>query len=69
MQATERGSITYDPDFGHVCTCTRATEYDDHGEPVAPSYLPTVEVDRDVEPTQGGSWFYRCTRCGASVSG
>lgn len=60
-----RGQITYDDQHGHVCTCTQAVEYDEHGEPREPSYLPTVAVARDVEPTESGSYWYVCSRCGA----
>lgn len=62
---TRAGSITYDDQHGHVCTCTQATEYDDNGDPLAPSYLPTVAADRDQPPTESGSYFYVCSRCGA----
>jgi hypothetical protein len=62
---TKRHEITYSEQFGHVCTCTEAVTYDDNGYPEMASYLPTVRVDRDVAPTDSGSWFYRCERCGA----
>ncbi len=61
----KRGEITYDDHFGHVCTCTEATEYDDEGYPLQPSYLPTVNPARDIEPTESGSYWYTCSRCGA----
>jgi hypothetical protein len=65
--ATRRGTVTYDDQYGHVCTCTQVTEYDDDGYPSHASYLPTVQADRDVTPTEGGSWFYVCDRCGAGA--
>lgn len=57
-----RGTITYDDYFGHVCTCADVTP-DDSEYPV---YERTVDVVRSVEPTETGSWFYACSRCGAS---
>ena len=68
MSTTRRtGEILYDEQYGHVCTCTRATEYDDDGYPSHDSYLPTVQADRDVRPTESGSWWYVCSRCGAGA--
>lgn len=32
-----------------------------------PTYDQTVSADRSVEPTQSGSWFYVCERCGAGA--
>jgi hypothetical protein len=61
----KRGEIRYDDQVGHVCTCTEATMYDDNGYPSHSSYLPTVEADKDVAPTESGSWYYVCARCGA----
>lgn len=31
-----------------------------------PEYGNTIEVDRWIEPTNSGSYYYRCSRCGAS---
>ena len=64
---TKSGEIKYDEQFGHVCSCTEAIEYDDDGYPTHASYLPTVRVDRDTPPTESGSWFYYCERCGAGA--
>src|SRR5215831_11964251 len=48
--ALGRGSLSYDDDAGgHVCTV--------HGR--------TMQVDRDTEPSAGGSYYYRCNVCGA----
>ena len=58
------GKIEYDSRFGHVCTCTE-TEGPDPLD--APTYDPTVGVDRSQEPTEGGSYFYVCSRCGAGA--
>jgi hypothetical protein len=63
----KRGEITYSDQFGHVCTCTEAVTYGAEGYPESPSYLPTVDADRSVEPTEGGSWYYVCSRCGAGA--
>lgn len=80
-----RGSVTYDDQYGHVCSCTRTTEYGEcEGHPAGPntpmgetfycdgscnpthdSYEPTVAVDRSEVPTEGGSYYYVCSRCGA----
>lgn len=66
METTKRGTITYDDQHGHVCTCTEAVTYDDEGYPEHASYLPTVAVVRDAEsPTESGSYWYQCSRCGA----
>ena len=62
---TRRGQLTYSDEYGHVCTCTEAVEYDDEGYPSHTSYLPTVYVAREIEPTESGSWWYCCERCGA----
>lgn len=79
-----RGRVTYDCEYGHVCTCTKTTECDGHpsgpfdhaGETVYcdgtcsqafVSYDETVRVDRAVEPTEGGSYWYVCSRCGAGA--
>lgn len=64
-ETAKRGTITYSDQFGIVCTCTEATEYDDEGYPSHASYLPTVTADHDTPPTDSGSWFYVCERCGA----
>jgi hypothetical protein len=64
---TRSGEIRYDDQYGHVCTCTEAVEYDDEGYPLHASYLPTVKADGDTRPTESGSWFYRCERCGAGA--
>ena len=63
---TKRGTITYDDQFGHVCTCTEAVTYDDEGYPERASYLPTVEADRE-SGTETGSYWYTCSRCGAGA--
>ena len=62
-----RGSITYDDQYGHVCTCTEAVAYDAEGYPEHASYLPTVAADHGVTPTESGSWYYVCKRCGAGA--
>jgi hypothetical protein len=67
MATTRTGSITYDEQYGHVCACTGTVEYDDDGYPSHMSYLPTVAADRDTAPTESGSWFYVCSRCGAGA--
>ncbi len=59
-----RGDITYDDEFGHVCTCTQAVTYDAEGYPERASYLPTVSSDR-ASGTESGSYWYSCSRCGA----
>lgn len=67
MQTTrKRGKLTYSDEYGHVCTCTEKIERDADGFPSHVGYLPTVRVVREVEPTETGSWYYRCERCGAS---
>ena len=60
----KRGAILYDGEYGHVCTCTRRTvgTVTKHY-----AYAPTVHVDRSVEPTESGSWWYACSRCGAGA--
>jgi hypothetical protein len=57
----KHGQIIYDERYGHVCTCTQKIVSDSHGA----TYKPTVKVDRSIEPTESGSWWYHCTRCGA----
>lgn len=64
-QRRQSGEIRYDDQFGHVCTCTEAVDYDSEGYPEHASYLPTVAADRRIEPTESGSWYYVCSRCGA----
>lgn len=60
-----RGTITYDSEFGHVCTCAATpVDYDNNGDPIGPAYTHTVKVARDIEPTEGGSYWYVCERCG-----
>lgn len=59
-QPAIRGVI-YDDQYGHVCTCTQKDEGEFY------SYKPTVKVARDVEPTETGSWYYVCSRCGAGA--
>lgn len=60
----KHGQIIYDEQCGgHVCTCTR-TVPENFGWPV---YKKTVKVDRSIEPTESGSWWYHCTRCGAGA--
>lgn len=60
-----RGEITYDEQAGgHVCTCTRHVV----GQTTKHyAYKPTVAIDPDVEPTESGSWWYVCSRCGAAA--
>lgn len=60
--ASKRGSITYDSEYGHVCTCTQRVvgHTTMHYE-----YKNTVIVDPSVEPTESGSWWYVCEACGA----
>jgi hypothetical protein len=53
------GRITYDSEFGHVCTCSYIAETEE--------YRLTVHVDPSVEPTEGGSWWYVCDACGAGA--
>lgn len=84
-KAAVRGAITYDSEFGHVCTCTESVQYGEcEGHPAGPNdamgetvycdgtcnpvhaaYEPTVHADRSIEPTNGGSYYYSCSRCGA----
>jgi hypothetical protein len=66
-RATQRGTVTYDDHFGHVCTCTEGVEYDADGYPSRATYLPTVKADRNIAPTESGSYFYVCERCGAGA--
>lgn len=67
MPKTKERRVIYDDQFGHVCTCTEAVTYDADGYPEQASYLPTVKVDRDTAPTESGSWYYVCSRCGAGA--
>jgi len=69
MTNVKTGQITYDDDFagGHVCTCSRRLVRDKEGEGDYYTYENTVVADRSVEPTQSGSWWYYCTRCGAGA--
>lgn len=60
-----RGHILYDATFGHVCSCTERTAYDPLGNPERPIYENTVQVDRNLAPTESGSYYYVCSRCGA----
>lgn len=57
------GEITYDAHFGHVCTCADVTPPDSPH----PVYDATVRVAREIAPTESGSWFYTCARCGAGA--
>lgn len=61
-----RGKVTYDSDYGHVCTCTQSvfSGFDGGGYV---RYEPTVAVDRAVEPTESGAYWYVCSRCGAGA--
>ena len=61
----KRGSITHDDQYGHVCTCSRTIERDADGEAVHDRYSQTVSVARYIRPTESGSWWYVCSRCGA----
>lgn len=64
----KRGSIVYDELHGHVCTCAELPPHrDDDGEIAFPNYRHTVAVDRSVEPTEGGSYYYVCSGCGAGA--
>ena len=63
MSTQERGQITYDSEYGHVCTCSRQRHK--YGKP--DSYRQTVKVDRNIEPTESGSCWYVCKRCGAGA--
>lgn len=72
MTTKVRGKLTYDSYFGHVCTCTaRETKLTfagfegEQGEHDWTTYEPTVGVDRSIPPTDSGSWYYVCSRCGA----
>ena len=70
-----RGQITYDDYFGHVCTCAERVERSNvqgFGDETAytmerPVYDPTVHVAREIEPTESGSYWYVCERCGAGA--
>ena len=62
-----RGTITLDEQSCHVCTCSETTVYDDEGYPAYAAYEPTVSADRSIPPTEGGSWFYVCSKCGAGA--
>lgn len=61
----KRGQITYDDQCGHVCTCTLMLSTPLAYEAQRPLYSPTVRVAPDVEPTESGSYWYVCMRCGA----
>lgn len=63
----QAGRITYDDQAGHVCTCTEEVQRDADGNPDHATYEPTVRVARDIEPTESGSWYYSCSRCGAGA--
>ena len=58
--------IRYDEEYGHVCTCTEKVVVDAEGD-AHRTYEPTVHVVREVEPTESGSWWYACDRCGAGA--
>lgn len=66
----ERGSLTVDEYGALVCTCSEERHLAPDAPPSSPpdyiSYRRTVGVVRSVEPTESGSYFYRCDRCGAS---
>lgn len=64
---TKRGAVAYDDQHGHVCTCTEVVTYDADGYPAHASYLPTVAADRSIAPTDSGSYYYVCSRCGAGA--
>lgn len=63
----ERNEIIYDDQFGHVCTCTRKVVIDADGLESHATYKPTVKADRTIEPTESGSYWYSCTRCGTGT--
>jgi hypothetical protein len=57
--------LTYSEEHGGlVCTCAAVECADGDGYSHV-EYVPTVRCVREVEPTESGSWFYRCSRCGA----
>ena len=60
-----RGHITYDSYFGHVCTCALLEDESERDQIAV--YAATVFVDRTIEATDTGSWYYRCDRCGAGA--
>ena len=62
----KRGTITYDDRQGHVCSCAERWRSVLRYE-AEPQYDRTVEVDRSIEPTEGGSYWYACSRCGAGA--
>jgi len=65
---TKVGQVIYDAECGHVCTCAEGKPLrDEEGEAIAPTYARTVHVARTVEPTESGSWWYVCDRCGAGA--
>jgi hypothetical protein len=66
-KAEKHGKIRYDDQYGHVCTCTEKVVRDQDGNPDHPTYKPTVKADRNIEPTDSGSYWYFCTRCGAGA--
>ena len=62
-KAKVRGTITYVEEYGHVCTCTAFV--DDVAYAPHTTYQNTVSADRSIEPTESGSYWYVCSRCGA----
>lgn len=66
-RSRDRGTITYDDQHGHVCTCSRGPDAVGFEGSAGPTYDRTVDVDRDVAPTESGSWWYVCRRCGAGA--
>jgi hypothetical protein len=67
MTSGKRGHLVYDDEGGGlVCTCTQVVTLDDDGSPEHVEFDPTVQIDRSVEPTESGSWWFVCTRCGAA---
>ncbi|HET6916834.1 MAG TPA: hypothetical protein VFH56_12150 [Acidimicrobiales bacterium] len=66
MTTKTKGRVTYDDQFGHVCTCTEKVYYDDEGFPEYAEYAPTVTADPE-SATETGSYWYSCSRCGAGA--
>ena len=62
MATKTRGKITYDDQYGHVCTCTAFV--DDVAYAPHTTYQNTVSADRN-SGTETGSYWYSCSRCGA----
>jgi hypothetical protein len=62
------GKITYDSEYGHVCSCSEElhSASGEDGEGYY-TYARTVNVCRDIEPTESGSWLYACSDCGATA--